>query len=149
VLVPNKTHSNTSKPFPNILSTREVQSSRFFQSSSFKQVLFLFYYNTQNLNPTHTFQYSRKSNNLAFFHHQKAYLHFLNMHQINSSSPHFLAETWSTKFMKSFHWVVEIVLHLINRLTKLPCHNMQSNKTHQKQKHSKCKKIGIVEMSCY
>ncbi len=39
VLVPKETYANTSKPFLDIFSTMEVQSSRFFRSSSSNQVL--------------------------------------------------------------------------------------------------------------
>jgi hypothetical protein len=127
VLVLKKTHENTSRPFLDIFSTMEVQSSWFLRSSIYNQILFLSIYNTQNPNPTHTFQCSKKSSNLAFFHHQKTCLHFLSLHQIYSSSPHhlissfpqnplsnLLVKTWSTKLMKSFHWVADIVLHLWN-----------------------------------
>ncbi len=71
VLVPKEIQANTSRPFLVILSAMEVQSLRFLWSSHYKQVLFLSNYNTQNLNPTHTFLYSKKSSNLGFFHHQK------------------------------------------------------------------------------
>ncbi len=96
MLVPKETHANTSRPFLNIISTTKVQSSGFFQFSSSNQVLFLYNYNTSNPNPTHTFQYFKKSNNLAFLQHQKTCLHFLNLHQIFSSSPHLLASLKSS-----------------------------------------------------
>ncbi len=96
MLVPKETHTNTSRPFLDILSATKVQSSRFFQSNSSNQILFLSNYNTSNPNPTHIFQYFKKSNNLAFLQHQKTCLHFLSLHQIFSSSPHLLASPKSS-----------------------------------------------------
>jgi hypothetical protein len=87
---PYRNTCNNSKPFPDILNIVEVLSSRFFRFSSFNQVLLLSIYNTQSLNPTHTFHSSRKSNNLTFLHHQKTPVHFFSLHQISSTSSHLL-----------------------------------------------------------
>jgi len=60
---PYRNTCNNSRPFFDILSTTEVLSSRFFQSSSFNQVLLLSIYNNQSPNSTHSFHFSKKSSN--------------------------------------------------------------------------------------
>ncbi len=90
VLVPKETRANTSKPFPNILSVAEVQSSRFFESSNSNQVLFLSNYNTQNSNPSHTFQYSKKSSHLTFLHHHQRFA-FTSSTCIKYTPHHFIS----------------------------------------------------------
>jgi len=128
----------------------EVQSLRFLWSSHYKQVLFLSNYNTQNLNPTHTFLYSKKSSNLGFFHHQK------NMPSLPQPTSNILFITSSPCFpeiilpislqkhdpQSSWRIFIEQLRLCSISETNSPSsfhHNFQSNKTHQKQKPLKSK----------
>ncbi len=69
------------------------------RDSSNPVVLIKFYFyliTTPKIQIQHTFQYSKKSSNLVFLHHQKTCLHFFSLHQIYSSSPHLFASPKSS-----------------------------------------------------
>jgi hypothetical protein len=124
VLVLKETHANTSKPFLDILSVAEVQSLGFFWSSNSNQVLF-YLITTPKIQIQHTlFRIPESLATLLFFITKKpaftslTYIKYTPHHFIFSLPwnhlANFLVKTWSTKLMKSFHWVAEIALHLRN-----------------------------------
>jgi hypothetical protein len=90
-LVPTETHATTLDLFMIFVTQRKFYCHDSFDPIVLIKFILLSIYNTQSPNPTHTFHSSRKSSHLAFLHLQKAYVHFLNLHQISFPSPHLLA----------------------------------------------------------
>ncbi len=115
---------NNFGPFPDILNTAEVFSSRFFSFRLFDQILLLPIYNTPKSKANHTLFFSLpyKPNHLTFLLSPHSPLPSLPQ-PASKPPPHLISlppqnpfanpfpEIWSTDLLKHFHWVVEIAFH--------------------------------------
>ncbi len=149
---PYRNTCNKSKFFPDILSTSEVFSSRFFSFSPFDQVLLIPIYNTLKSKSNHTFLVLFKSLATQFlFHHPpkprlndppnpfSPYIKYPPHHLISlfpQNPPcQSLYKNLIHRALKNSHWVVPIFFHLKNYLTYFLRHNLLSHQKHTKNKN--------------